>query len=365
MTITVANLKADFPVWYREVSIEADDAQRALRLEAISMLAKNADCGLAEGLVRLAFNISRHQPTSTALDRVHDCFREKDPTFDPAASAREIQILAGACLVEMFNSVSHIGNIAALSVATASLGKSRKPELPMDLPALADQAVDQLSVEARVRPDLSEYRKTLALKISDNYEEPAEGEAAEAIDASDLSRLAKEVQSALRTVANRQTRMVGSLEQFIKVQDEELQVLWWFLGGRSNDLDCDFAQIPSAAQPLVLAKELADETYILPGLRTVRPLMARAGLNEKTKMSLPDVINGTPVDWLKQLMDDSSPSPVTQPIHFAVSRRLEVEDEKSWVEAWAGTSGIKATQKFNTLELGELFYREQLLRQSS
>ena len=142
-------------------------------------------------------------------------------------------------------------------------------------------------------------------------------------------------------------------------------MLWWFLGGRSNDLNCEFAEIPPAAQPLVLGKELADETYILPGLRTVRPLMARAGLNEKTKLSLPDVINGAPVGWLKQRMDDSSPSPVTQPIHFAISRRLEVEDEKSWVQAWAGTSGIKATQKFNVLELGELFYREQLLRQFS
>lgn len=364
MTATVSNLTTDFPVWYRDVSIEADDALRASRIEGIILLSKDADRDLTEGLVRLAFDVDRHPPSVPILGRIHEGFRGQDSTFNPAASPREVQILASACLVEMFNGSGRMGNIAALSVATASLNKTRQLNLPMDLAALADRALDQQSVGARDRPDLSEYSKMQLFKIGDSFAAPAEGEEVKAVDASDLSTLAKEVQSVLRSFATRQTRMIGSLEKFIKVQDEELQVLWWLLGGRSKDLDCDFAKISPSAQPLVFGKEIADETNILPGLRTVRSLMVRAGLKEKSKLNLPDMINAAPVNWLKKLIDDGTPSPVTQPIHFAISRRLEVSDEKSWIGGWVGISGIKASQKFSALELGKIFYHEQLLRQS-
>lgn len=365
MTATISNLSTDFPVWYRDVSIDADDVLRASRLEGIRLLAKNADRDLIEGLVRLAFGIDRHPPSSATLNRVHESLREMDSTFDPTTSPREVQILASACLVEIFNGSDEIGNIAALSVATASLSKSRKLNLPMDLVELAERALEQRSVDARDRPDLSEFRKALSFKIGDSIATPSEGEEVYDIDATDLSNLAKEVHSALRSLATRQTRILGSLEKFIKVQDEELQVVWWFLGGRSKDLDCDFAQIPSAAMPLVFGKELADETYILPGLRTIRALMARAGLKGNLKLSLPEMINKAPLEWLKNLIEDWSPSPITQPIHFAISRRLEVADEKSWIDGWAGTSGVDARQEFNALELGQLFYHERLLRQFS
>ena len=360
MTKTLSNLRNDFPIWYREVSIEADDTRRSLRLDGISLLKKGADRDLTEGLVRIAFGVDRQSPSPVVLDRVNRAFRDKDPTFDPSTSIREVQVLAGACLAEIFNSSDGIGDNAALSVATAALNGVRKPNLPMDLAALAEHALDRRSVEARHRPDLTELRRMPTFKIGDRLAANPEEAGTEAIDSSDLATLAKEVQSAIRSVSARQTRMTEALKQFVTVQDEELQMLWWFLGGRSSDLDCDFATIAKAARPLVFGKELADETLILPGLRTVRALMARAGLNEKSKLSIPDMVNGAPVEWLRKVTTDWSPSPVTQPLHFAVSRRLEVEDEQSWIEAWASLSSIKAGHKIDVLTLGELIYREQL-----
>lgn len=365
MTETVSNLTTEFPIWYRDVSINADGELRSLRLEGIGLLTEEADRELVEGLVRIVFGIDRQPPSQGVLDRVHQGFKVKDPTFDPGSAAREIQVLAGAVLVNMFGISDRLAHIAALSVTTASIDNIRKPDLPMDLVALAEKALNNQSVEARERPDLSDYQKTLTLKIGDGLNAKAEGEEGDAVDAGDLLILAKEIRTALRNIMTRQTKMVGSLEQFIKVQDEELQVLWWYLGGRSNALNCDFSEVPPPSQPLVFGKELADETYILPGLRTIRPLMARAGLKENSKLTIPDMINGTAIDWMKTLMEDNAPSPVTQPLHFAIARRLEVDDDKSWIDAWAGMTGTKASLKIEALKLGELFYREQLLRQFS
>lgn len=363
MTDAVATLEREFPVWYKEVAIEADDPRRANRLEAIKQLAKDADKNLIEGLVRLAFCIDRQAPSSELVERVHESIRKNDSTFDASNSAREVQIIAGSCLVKIFSSTGITGDIAALSVTTASLGGARKPNLPMDLVALAKDALDRRSVSARTRPEIGEYSKTPNIKIGESWTSKTETEEIDDVDAADFATLAKEIQTAVRTITTQNARMVNSLEQFIKVQDEELQLLWWSIGGRSQDLDRDFSEIAASAQPLVLGKELADETYIPPGLRTVRALLARAGLREETKLTIPEVVNGSPRDWLARLTSDWVPSPVTQPIHFAIQRSLEVDDDKTWVDGWAGSSGLKGNKKLDVLTIGELVYREQLLYQ--
>lgn len=363
MTETILNVTDNFPIWYQDVSIDADDTRRSARLEGINQLTGAADRELIEGLVRIAFSIDRQKPTQAVLDRVHKSLKDTDPTFDIATSAREVQVLAGVALVVLFAGSNHLGDIAALSVSTASVGIARKLELPMDLKSLADFTLDNRSIDTRERPELSEFSKIQTFKIGDGMTPKAEGEAEEPVDTSHLLILAKEMQTALRSVSTRQANTVKALAQFIEVQDEELQILWWFLGGRSNDLDCDFEAIPTAAKPLVLGKELADETYVLPGLRTVRPLMARAGLKDNEKLSISDAINGADPDWLKRIIGEEPPSALTQPIYFAIKRRLEVDDEKSWIVPWAEITGIKAKQKLGSLALAELFYREQLLRQ--
>lgn len=363
MTETTLNLTDNFPIWYRDVSIDADDTLRSARLEGVKQLTEEADRDLIEGLVRIAFGVNRQEPAQAALDRIHKSFKDTDPTFDVATSTREVQVLAGAALVDLFAGSNHMGDIAALSVSTASVDTARKLDLPMDLKSLADLTLNNRSVDTRERPDLREFSKTPTFKIGDGLVPKAEGEEEKPVDASHLLNLAKEMRAALRSVSTRQTDTVKALAQFIKVQDEELQVLWWFLGGRSIDLECDFDAIPTAAKPLVFGKELADETYVLPGLRTVRPLMARAGLEDKETLSIPDAINGADPNWLKRVIGEKPTSTITQPLHFAIERRLEVDDEKSWIEAWAAMTGIKAKQKLGSLALAELFYREQLLRQ--
>lgn len=365
MTDTVTSIKNEFPVWYSDVSIDADETVRSFRLGGIAKLTGSADRGLVECLIRAVFDVDKQKPSESSLNQVREVFKALDPAFDAVNSVKEMQVLAAATLVNLFNESDTLGDIAALSVTTASLNGSRKLDLPMDLLSLAENALDKLSVEERRRPDLSTFSNAISVELGDGLVTTEEDEAAETIDANDLASFATEIRSSLESLSERQASVASALSQFIKVQDEELQVLWWYIGGRSNALDCNFDQITQPARPLIFGKELADETFILPGLRTVQPLMARAGIKEDSKLSIPDMVTGTKTDWLTTVMNDDVPSPVTQPLHFAISRRLEVDDKSSWVDGWAGITGINANKKISALKLGELFYREQLLRQFS
>ena len=135
-----------------------------------------------------------------------------------------------------------------------------------------------------------------------------------------------------------------------------------FWSSHSVDLDCDFSAIAADAQPLVLSTELAAITEILPGPASIKGLLSRAGLKDRKKLTLAAAVNAVPLNWAKTIAEEEEFSPVTTPLHFALTRRLETGgDDDSWVANWASVSEIPATHDMSGLALGVQFYRERLL----
>ena len=151
------------------------------------------------------------------------------------------------------------------------------------------------------------------------------------------------------------------MNTFVRVQDEELQMLWWLTGQRSEDLDCAFGAVAADAQSLVFAKELADHTEFLPGPASVKGLLSRAGLKERKKIAISTAINAADSAWVRKFVPEGEPSPVSTPIHFGIKRQLETGQGEAWIAGWAAAVGVKATLAVSPLGLGVLFYRERLL----
>ena len=68
-------------------------------------------------------------------------------------------------------------------------------------------------------------------------------------------------------------------------------MLWWLTSQRSSDYNCSFAEIPSDAQPLVLASELASNTEFLPGPPSVKGILSHAGLKDQEDVRIADAVN--------------------------------------------------------------------------
>jgi hypothetical protein len=157
------------------------------------------------------------------------------------------------------------------------------------------------------------------------------------------------------------TEATSHLQRLLLIQDEELQMLWWLVGERSWDFDCAFSGVPIDLQPLVFGKELADASNILPGPSAIKPLLSRAGLKDRKKSLVSDVINSDKAEWLREVIANNDISPVIHPLHFAVSRQLETGPGISWVAGWAAAAGIPEDIAMTPLFIGNLFYRERLL----
>jgi hypothetical protein len=161
--------------------------------------------------------------------------------------------------------------------------------------------------------------------------------------------------------AERQSEARQAMDTFIRIQDEELQMLWWLTGQRSKDHNCAFSDVPAEAQPLVFGAELADATQILPGPPSAPAMLSRAGVKDKKKIAVSAATNAADQTWLRRLLGDRSPSPVTMPLHFAISRQLETGPGDTWVAGWVSATGVGDSLALPGLTLGTLFYRERLL----
>ncbi|MGF6513026.1 hypothetical protein ABH912_000492 [Pseudomonas sp. BT76 TE3572] len=360
MAVPVEPMHQNFAQWYDSVSMGDDTVRRHGRWEGLLNVVANVNSEIVEALLRLAYG-TRQTPLQSTIQTIRQHFKTADETFEMDGNNRELQVLAGACLaVLMEDTNSNQAERAALAVTTAALGRGRTTNLPMDLASLGEQAIDLLSEANRERPSLTTSREhttiDFAKSVAKVNEQPDWAGVGQAFELA-----AETTRTAFSSLAKQQTQAIIATEHFIRVQDEELQMLWWLTGQRSKDYNCAFDTLPVDAQPFVFASELANATEFLPGPPSVNAILSRAGLKERKKIALTAAVNAPTPQWLQGMVEEIDPSPVSTPIHYAIKRQLEIGAGDAWVAAWASATGINAGHSLSRLTLGELFYRERLL----
>lgn len=348
-----------FYAWMKEFQLGEGSETLIQRWRATCSFADSADGADVEALVRLAIG-SRHVPTSDWIDSLEETFREDYPAFTASTNARELQVLAACCLFRISQDPNNeSANISALASATGSVAGLRKLTLPCDLPQAANDALKSLYLSAAHRPKLVagvQYKP-----LFDKAVEKAKGQQDVPTLIEALALAGSAATSAVNQNQSKTQSIVEALARRLDQQDEELQMLWWLISERSEELNCAFGDIADAARPLVLANELARHTLLPPGPPTVRALLSRAKLTGKGKVAVVDAVATAPLEWLKAYVAPQAASPVTQPLHLAIERQLETGPGKSWVAGWAAATDLPQDAALPRLTLAELFYRERLL----
>lgn len=351
-------MDADFARWYSKEFMEAG-AVRDARWNAVVVMAMGANFSRVEVLVRLAFGAKdpaghKNEKLAGAYEAVLGAVRAGEQGFDPAKSARELQILAAAALVRLFETSAD----AALTVTTASFGGIRNPELPMALATLAAHALIDLTARHHKRSDIESLQIEAPQIDYDSEAEVTDGKA-ELTTEEKLNELRNAVAAALGTFASRQNAITQALVRRTHLSEEELQMLWWLVGGHSLTQARPFAEVPAVAQPFMLANELGEMTTASPGPATIRAILAKAGVGSES-IAVRDAVNAVDLDWAKRVSSPPAISPLTTPLHFALEKRAEVGDDTAWQAGWAALTGLEGDVGLPAVQLAELFYREHL-----
>jgi hypothetical protein len=349
----------DFPRWYREVGVDENRDRLLRQWKGVSTLVQGMTEKNIENALRIVFR-AKIVASADGLAHIRQVFKDEDDLFDMQGNDREMEVLCGASLAVVIERNDHLAASGALSVTTAALNGTRAVELPMNLPALAETAIARIAEGNRTRPDLqhglTDLPKVSFAAAKDKLQQFDQNGVGAAFDVA-----AAAVADGLETFSKRVAAAIDSTGRYIAIQDEELEMLWWVFGERSEDLNQPFKDVAAKAQPLVFAKELADSTKFLPGPISAKGLLSRVGLKESKKVTIPEAVNACEASWLKSLGQSVDVSPLSLPIHFAIARKLETNDDASWVAGWANSCGIDEKHLFPTLTVGNLFYRERLL----
>nr|WP_255488348.1 GTPase-associated system all-helical protein GASH [Rhodanobacter sp. MP1X3] len=309
-------------------------------------------------MVRLAFRSRQSASTSELATLKSTLAGEAGPVGE-----EELNLLAAATLAVILSKADSSAALAATLIRTTHLGGLRVVTQPMDLIGMATNTMRSISDTSRRRQVL----KT-ASSATINF---APVEALEAVKTFDQEHIEKAfvglVQSTklvLQTLAKQQLQYEQAVSSYVRIQDEELDMLWWLHGSSSFSMSIPFSEIPALSRPLVLAKELADMTATLPGPLGIQALLSRAGVAADVPVNVQESVQNLAIEWLRTALPEAnSPnvSPVTTPIHEAMKRRAEVHGDDSWMGVWASVCDVKSDERLCALSFAELAYYERLL----
>ncbi|KKA10420.1 hypothetical protein VP03_29440 [Sinorhizobium meliloti] len=352
-------MDAEFARWYADAFM--DESQiRAARWKGVVNTAEVTGYETAEVLVRYAFATAapadggKDESLAARHQAVLSTIAGNGTPMDPRTSRRELQVLCAAVLARRFSTLPD----AAIAVLNASFDGMRTAELPMDLAGLAKRALAEHSRKKHARPNAKEI-EVESPKVDFEVSEEALANMSGVQWKSELDRLRNASQSATDMIVEAQNRVAKLLARQVSLGEEELQMLWWLIGGHSSIADRPFADVNASLKPLVFGKELGQLTKVSPGPASLAALLSRAGITEKA-VKVVDAVNAADRDWIGDITKSKRLSPVTTPLHFALEKRVEVGSDEVWLPVGASRTGLRAAASLPAVGLAELFYREHL-----
>lgn len=346
-----------FDSWYSGMEFSENADARSQRWASIQSVAKNPNSTTLEVLTRLAFR-TKLKPYVTEAGQVRTQLAEGGS----ALQDEEAALIAAVVLAQILEEKDAIAAKASAFISNAACAGLRGLEQPMDLIGMASNAQVYFAETARRRPSLEQSKlvnSQLDIASSlDALEEVTSATVRAAFEAA-ISATNK----ALNAMASRQRSFETAAQNYVRVQDEELDILWWLQGGQCTLFGLPFSEVKPELRPVVFAVELAALTKVLPGPTALPSLLVRAGVDNSVRLSIPAAVQVIPKEWLDHVLPEhltGKVSTTTTPILEALRRRQEVEGEDTWASSWSSVTGINPDTTLTALQLCEALYRELL-----
>lgn len=347
-TAAISNLE----LWCRDFPAGATPQTIAARGKALADVADAHALKNVDQLLRLAFGLSVSAIPTVASD-FRTALRASDSTFAESGNDWELQVMAAAVVQCIADSGRQMAAQVASRCLTLSFGGLRSQKLPVDLVAYAQQRVEKLGSDARERVDIRKPWKSGAPTIKAGEVAEEELDAAGVNVA--LATTAENATNALKT-----TFTNSGLLRTITVMDEELQTLWWLTNDWSESRDRAFGKVPKAERAMVFGWELSGQTEIFPEPRNLKALLHRAGV-EAAALDIVKAVNHLDQTWAQKALEGKEPNEFVTPLHYALKRRLEADNDDGWGRAWAKAVLVPEASTLPGLDLGAQMYRESCI----
>ena len=350
----------NFGEWYRLVALEPDGARLAKRwagAKAWAAALRSSDEHVLE-TVRLFHGI----PVKASRDPFLEAFRKEDPAF-PQRNDLEIQVLAGASLVECVQSVSRDGDgmrtaVLAGTALEASSLRANEPRLD-EIAREVGMGLRALAVEQRKRRSVG----TDAMREKANAATEAMKQIPTIADWNVLKNVITPILQALVDAVHAADAELAEAAHSLRSADEETNILWWIEGGCSRDTNRPWGTLKDAAA-IIAGTELADLTDVALGPRDAAALLERVLSESRGKSkdtSLAGYVNALPDDWARDRAANLDEATLgLAPISLATFHRAK-SDTSSWQQYFDSSGGLKSSTLLTAARVARQAYVEAIL----
>jgi hypothetical protein len=353
-------MEKHFSDWYRVAHLEPKGDEITKRWAGVEAFTKEVDTAKAMDCVRAFFGLS---PVSgTFLEGLRATFQKADPAFPMRDNDVELQVLAGATIVNFLSTkgTTILASATALATTSAAWQGLRKDVLIPDVWEIATQFLFDNAVRLRAPATLE-----MTVAVPKNEELLAEIKASFAADA--FAHPFQKLSNATSTLAKSTNEALGRAAYALKALREESDILWWVFGRTSRDANKPFSErkVPEAC--LLMGKELADITLIIPG-----PIAVPAILERLLADSFPELPHTVAVDSAIDAAGPEWRAKVAGEMHQQASGlgilhgalHASIQDS-GWKKSFQPPDGFNIKkQKFTPLQIALQMYNERLLHRA-
>jgi len=349
----------EFAEWYRLVNPMPTAEILQSRWTAIESLSKATENAL--DAIRVAFDL-RPGPEDY-LKQFLDTFQKGDKAFRMRDNNIEHQLLAAATVMNLIETADpQPAVMAALGVICAAC-QGHRQNATTETVGLSDRASNHVARRSsEIRRDLwsKALRKTPLDASAFKKIEEQVGQNPPTAALQDLVGVVQGTVKALNDIleASKQS------DRRQKLYEEELDILWWLVGGRSRDLLRRFDAIPPEALAVLAGAELSDLTRVEPGPMAIRAFVeqalhfGKARPEAKTKIEV--VVDATDRPWRDQYTRQTRPEGLSAfcPVHTGLAEAVK---SAQWQGAFSHLTGLNADLEMTLEEIGLQTYYERLL----
>jgi len=356
----------NFADMYRRAGIDPQRDIIELRQQSFEQLRQSLSVEQVVDLARLYFSLP--DPSGNNFEWFRESFAVHDQGFSLVENEREAAVL-GSCLLA---TALHDGDAqAGLAALSCSVAGNRKPVVLPDLLAELSEALDSYSIDARKRARID--AETITIPTSSTFAIRADELETNDATIKALRRLSNTVHQPTAQLADQVKSVVTPLVDQLVDLREEVDILWWHVGGWSRILNRPFADLDMALASVMCGIDLARLTMNPPGgvaapavlQRTISA--GRSGKQGKTKartlVSLQEAVDGFPPDSFELLSFGDPIEPLLDacPVLAAFQKAATIGPSPEWHASFQRSTGLDPSISFSPLDLSMQSYRESLL----
>jgi hypothetical protein len=352
----MADINEFFVDWYKLARPDADKELIVSRWDSIENYKKIFEKNILSKSIDLV-NIFFGLPLNNE-DNINEfllSIQKNDVSFSIRENidSFETKVLVGITLIELIQSPSfNLSLLASFFVICTNFQGLRKNLPIVDILEIAQENIDSKSILIRKKgSNIKKISSSPKIALLEPENSPAEQKINELINE-------------FNTIINNDMTKVSKLENFVSIQDEEINILWWVISNYCSILNQQYSEISIEEAALLCTKELSELINFIPGpiasTAFFTNILSKTKNYNETLFPISEIINKSKLT-INNWPDINNIENIC-PLTFGILKYYEANKKKSWGTAFKAKTNINASSKLPVLQIAQqFFYENQLL----